>query len=104
MEIVPDLTRISHREIRKIVIIPVLLRCGVGSDSVTYRTVCFLTTRSPRLVLQAFSRFSTCAGEKCRLSGLKYLSDFYKNLFFTLVSAMLYKGYGYDRITVCADR
>ncbi len=46
-----SLTRISHGEIRKIVITPVLLRCGIGSGSVTYGTVCFLAAHSPRLVL-----------------------------------------------------
>jgi len=60
--------RISHRGIRKIVITPVLLRCGVGSGSVTYATVCSFTTHLPRLVLQAFSRFLPRADEKCRLT------------------------------------
>ncbi len=31
-----DLTRISHKEIRKIAITPILLRCGGDSGSVTY--------------------------------------------------------------------
>ena len=61
------LTRISHREIRKTAIRPILLRQSGDSGSVTYATVCSLTTHLLFLVLSALSRFLTCAGEKCGL-------------------------------------
>jgi len=61
--------RISHREIRKTAIRPILLRHSGDSGSVTYATtVCSLTTHLLFLVFSAFSRFLTCAGEKCRFA------------------------------------
>ena len=50
------LTRISHREIRKTAIRPILLRHSGDSGSVTDATVCSLTTHLLFLVLLALSR------------------------------------------------
>ncbi|HOO55307.1 MAG TPA: hypothetical protein PLN69_00665 [bacterium] len=74
------LDRISNREIREIVITPVLLRCGVGSGSVTYGTVCFLTTHSPRLRKRRIGVSGDLAPPEDILLRRIRLNDFYPAL------------------------